>query len=150
MIDPFEARAALASVDDATRQIARTMDVPLWRHLAFGLIEALLVGSQALVLPFSGALFVLAMAGVALIARYDRKRYGVFVNGFRRGATLPITLATVAVLIVLVLAEMQARVHGLSDWTLVALPVLGFVITAGFSIAWQHIYRRDLTARAGA
>ena len=85
-----------------------------------------------------------AMAGVALLVRSDRKRMGVFVNGYRKGRTRVVALAMLGVTMVLVFAEMHARETGLSMATRIGIAVLAGVLGIWGSTIWQRVFRKDL------
>ena len=140
-----EARSALDGIDHVQREFALNgTQYPLWRHAAFGLVMGLLVLGQGLGLGPKMALFAVAMAGCAWLVTDDRRRYGLFVNGYRKGRTLPLTLA----LLVIVLAAMAAEVRAYSaGWPLA--PKLGiaaavFAVALAASVLWTRIYRREL------
>src|SRR5690242_9136441 len=101
-MSPADARAALDKVGMTRTQMAAICNCPPWRHAAFGLIFAVLIGSISIsgTAQVIGTAVVLVLTG--LLVAHDRVRYGVFVNGYRRGATLPLTLTYVGVMIVLV------------------------------------------------
>ncbi|MFX4721701.1 hypothetical protein ABTB22_19965, partial [Acinetobacter baumannii] len=79
-----EAHAALAAKQAAERSIAQLSLCPPWRHAAFAGIMAALVVSPALPLQWRFADVALALLAVALVARSDRRRLGMFINGYRR------------------------------------------------------------------
>ncbi|HEX2814324.1 MAG TPA: hypothetical protein VHO04_16715 [Sphingopyxis sp.] len=144
-MNPIEARAALDSIDAAQRDLAlKATYCPPWRHAAFGAVLTILVlgvgFGPAIQLPS----VVIAMAGVAWLVTDDRRRYGVFVNGYRKGATLPVTLALLGVLIVTMAAEIHAHISGLSVATKLGIAGIAFVVSLGASVAWTRIYRREL------
>lgn len=141
-----EARASLDAARAATDSLARAAQdaCPPWRHAAFGLVMGSLVLSVSLPTPLQSVLFVVAMAGVAMLATWDRRRTGVFVNGFRRGRTLPLTLALLGTLLVLVFAELHARESGLGMATRLGLAAMAFAIACLASIRFQRIYLREL------
>jgi hypothetical protein len=142
-----EARAALDSVGHTRAQLAALAKCPPWRHAAFGGIFAILVGSIAIssTAQIVGTVIVLAMTG--LLVRSDLKRYGVFVNGYRRGATLPLTLAYVGAMIVLVAAAMHMRVNNFSLWSKLALAAITFALATALSVKWSRIFRREMEGR---
>jgi drug/metabolite transporter (DMT)-like permease len=143
-MSPAEARAALASVDAAREQLAALGNCPPWRHAAFGAVMGLLVGGVGFDLPVQTATTVLALGGVTMIATNDRKRYGVFVNGFRKGATLPITIALVAVMLGLLLAQIWLREHHAAAPVHLAIGLAAFAIGIAASVAWNRIFRREM------
>lgn len=140
-----EARSALEGIGHVQREFALNgPKYPLWRHAAFGLVMGMLVLGQGFDLPLKMALFAVAMAGCAWLVTDDRRRYGVFVNGYRKGRTLPLTLA----MLVAVLAAMGAEIHAhAAGWPLAPkLTIAAFAFAAATvgSIVWTRIYQREL------
>lgn len=147
-MDSREAAAALAGVEGAEARLADQIgDCPPWRHAAFGLVMALLVGSLALPLPLQSAGAVVALALIAAIVHYDRRRYGVFINGYRRGRTLPLTTLLLVGTLALMAAQIHVRARGLPAWESAALVALAFVFATGGSVVWQGVFLRELKAR---
>lgn len=144
-----EAQAALAGVSSAEARLAeKVAKCPPWRHAAFGVIFAILIGSISIsgTAQIIGSVIVLALAGLLLL--HDLKRYGVFVNGYRRGATLPVTLAYVGVVIVLVSAASYMRVNGFSPWSKLGLAAIAFALATATSVKWSRTFRKELQGRA--
>ena len=83
-----QARAALAAKDDTQRELAAAATYPQWRHAIFGLLMGGLMLAPAL--PSAGriAMFAALLCAMLLIMRSDRRRSGMFLNGYRRGKTL--------------------------------------------------------------
>jgi len=148
-MQPHEAQSALASVHSAEARLANKVGhCPPWRHAAFGALFALLIGSIAISSTVQFAAMPVIIAGVVLLIRWDRKRYGVFINGYRRGRTLPVTLGFVGIMIVLVVAAMHMRVNGFTDASKIGLAALAFAIAIGFSLAWGRTFMRELAGSA--
>ena len=145
MMDSEEARAALAAAAIARENLAAKMaQVPLWRHAAFGLVLALLGGGGTLSLGMQNAGTALAMGLLVVLVSYDRHRFGVFVNGYRRGGTLPLTLALVVAIAGLILVAHQSRTHDWPVWAKAAVTLGAFAVATGTSLLWQRLYLRDL------
>ncbi len=145
-MQPSEAREALDSIQAAdTKLAARIGNCPPWRHAVLGGIFALLIGSIAVSSTVQMLSLPVVLLAVFLTVRSDRKRYGVFVNGYRRGATRPVTFALVAVMIALVLAAMHMRNNGFTDASKVGLAVVAFTLAVMFSVTWHRVLRRELT-----
>ena len=144
-MDRDEARAALNGMDDVTRKYATEgPEYPAWRYAAFGLMMALIVLSQGFGSALKAALFVTAMAMLVWMLRDDRRRYGVFVNGYRKGRTLPMTIALVGFVLLAMGAEIYAYAN---DWAVAAkLTIAGavFVVATLASVWWTRIYQREL------
>ena len=144
-MDRNEAAAALAGVDTAHERLAQQLGTcPPWRHAAFGLVMAILVGSPSLEMPLQMFGLPVAMALLVAILVYDRRRFGVFINGYRRGATLPLTLLIAGTMGVLLVTSIHAREAGMSPWTKAGIAAVAFAIATGVSVVWQRIYLREL------
>lgn len=143
-----EAASALAGVSSAEHRLADQIGpCPPWRHAAFGLVMALLVGGVTLPFAMQAASLAVAMALVALIVQYDRRRYGVFINGYRRGRTLPVTLLVLGGMLVMLFAAVHARENGLSIWTKAGIVALTFAFAVAGSVVWQRVFLAELRAR---
>lgn len=144
-MDGDEARAALASVRATNDRIARDLGVCTpWRHIIVGLLMALLVGA----ITFSLAAQLVANVFVILVAvwliRRDRQRTGVFVNGYRRGRTLPVTLAMIVVLAGMAVAAFSLRENHAGWLPKLGLAALAFVVATCAGFVWQWVWRREL------
>ncbi len=145
---PAQARAALDRVGMTRAQMVAICNCPPWRHAAFGVIFAILIGSISIssAAQIVGTIMVLALT--AFLVVHDRWRYGVFVNGYRRGATLPLTLVYVGVVIALVAAAMHMRLNDFSPWSKLALAAIAFALATTVSVKWSRVFRRELEGRA--
>lgn len=144
-MDANEARAALDGVNIAQRELAlKATFCPPWRHAAFAAITASLVLAQGFPLKTMLPIFTISMAAVVLLMKDDRKRYGMFINGYRKGRTLPLTLALVGTMLVCMFAEIHARVTGLSLATRFGIAAIAFIVAAFASVSWHRIFRREL------
>jgi drug/metabolite transporter (DMT)-like permease len=142
--NPEEARAALASVSATRAQLAALGPCPPWRHAAFGVVMALLVGGAGFELPVQVACMVVALGGTAFIVSYDRRRYGVFINGYRRGATRPVIAVLLVAILALLVAQIYFRDHGAAPWVRFAIGALAFVVAVVGSVIWSRTFRREM------
>jgi len=148
-MDSSDARQALDQVTAAQVRMAESVaDCPPWRHALFGGLFFALIGSISIssAVQLATAPFILIAA--VLIMKNDRRRKGVFVNGYRRGATLPVTLLLVLVMVGLVYAAMKLRYGDYGLGAKFALAVLAFALATGFSVYWNRIFRLELKAGA--
>jgi len=144
-MDRNEALAALGTMDAAKADLARAADCPPWRHVAFGAVMGMMVLAQGLELPLSMALLACSLAAVAILVRSDRKRMGMFVNGYRKGRTRAVAFALLGVMLVLMLAEFHARDTGLGLATRIGIAAVGGGLGTWGSFVWQRAFRRDLS-----
>lgn len=141
-----EARAALAAKGEAERQLAAAATCPPWRHVAFGAVMAALVAMPVLPLPYRFAMLALVFAAILMIVQSDRRRMGMFVNGYRRGKTLLVALPLVAVEVGLYLYSVRHSEAGGGAAISLALAAVAFVSSVAGSILWQRVFVRELGA----
>lgn len=139
-----DARRALETMRATQAGLASLAACPPWRHAAFGAIMGLLVFSIALPQPWQVALFVIAMASVVLIVRGDRRRHGFFVNGYRRGATRPLTFSLLAVMLGLDALQVWLSMRSAPIWVSALVALTAFVGGVGASLWWSRIFRREM------
>lgn len=141
-----QARAALDAKRSAERGLAAAVACPPWRHLLFGSLMGALIATPAFPPVARFAILAGILCAVALILRSDRKRLGVFINGYRRGKTRIVAVGVVAV--ELGLYALSVRYGRLRGDTLIPLllAVLGVAIGTAGSILWQRVFRRELGA----
>lgn len=149
-MENLEARHALDQLSIAQTHIADDLGYsPPWRHVLFGALYGVVIASIAVSSAaqlYSAPFILIAMV---LIVRSDRKRMGVFINGYRRGATLPLTFIFLFSAIALVFAAMELRIEGYGLASKLGLSALAFALAVGFSVYWQEIYRLELKAGVG-
>ncbi len=139
-----EARAALAAKTLAEQDLARIGTCPPWRHAVFAVLEGALVITP--LVPFSVriAIIVAMLAGVALIVRSDRRRLGVFINGYRRGRTRLVVVPMLLAVLGLYLVSMLAAFDWHRPWISVACAAVTLVVCYIGSMIWQSVFRREL------
>ena len=140
-----EARTALAAKGQAERDLARIADCPPWRHVVVGVVMAALVASPVLPLPLRFGALVLILIVIFGIMFADRRRTGIFVNGYRRGKTLIVSIAMLVSLVGLFTASTRAALAG-DFQTPLLLAAAAFVVSTVGSIIWQRIFVSELGA----
>jgi len=144
-MDKIEAGAALGAVADARHAVAVASAAPLWRHVAFGLVMALLMLSIAGGQPFWLLPWALSMIGVAALYWWDRRQTGMFINGYRRGRTLPLTIALLLMTVALAFTALRLNLAGQHRLALLTVPA-AFVIALVTSLWWERIFLREMGA----
>ena len=147
-MDSDQAREALGAMDDATRRFGESFDCPPWRHAVFGAVMAALVLSVALPMPLEAGLYAVTMFSLVFIVRSDRRRNGAFVNGWRRGRTLPLTVLVMLFMLAMIILSESGRHDPFPSWRVIAATTLAFAGGVAMSIAWKRIYRAELRARS--
>lgn len=145
-METLEARSALEAKRQAEAQIARAATCPPWRHAAFGLIMGGLVASPAAPLPLRMGLLAILLCLIALIVQSDRKRLGMFINGYRRGKTLFVTLPMLVIELSLYMVGIVRNAHGEDPVTPLLLGAVALVIGTLGSMLWQRVFVREMGA----
>ena len=147
-MDRNEALASLDAVRQTDRRIAERMQWPLWRHAAFGAVEALFVLGWGLPPAAMAACIVVAIAGMSWIVHDDRKRYGMFVSGYSSRAARPAIFLAVAVF--LVGLGTIVVTGGPNKWT-PWVPIVTALVFVGETLAsvwWQKLAKDALDRSA--
>ena len=141
-----EARAALAAKGNAEQNLAALALCPPWRHAAFAATMAALVAACGVPLAFRFVILALVFVAIGLIVQSDRRRLGVFINGYRRGKTRLVTFPMLAIILALYLASFHFGVTlGRPDISM-ALALVAFVVGYIGSTLWQRVFVRELGA----
>jgi len=144
-LSPEDARIALKGVEEVRRALARKATTyPVWRHAAFAAIMATLVLSQAFSPPLQILLPAAALAAIVWLAADDRRRYGMFINGYRKGRTLPVSVALLAAMLGALAFEVWARLEGAPLLAKLGIAGIAFLVALESSYAWNRAYRREL------
>jgi hypothetical protein len=141
-----EALSALDAKRDAEAQIARAANCPAWRHAAFGLLMGGLVASPAFEITVRFAILAVILCCIPLIIHSDRKRMGMFINGYRRGKTRVVALGILAVELSLYAVSVVRGLDHADHSTPFLLGALGVLIGIAGSIQWQRVFVREMGA----
>jgi hypothetical protein len=141
-----EARAALAAKGAAEQNLAQLSLCPPWRHAAFAAVMAALVVTPVFPLPLRFGVLALVFVAIALIVQSDRRRLGVFINGYRRGKTRLVTFPMLAVILALDFASFHFGVTRHQPAISVALAAAAFAFAWVGSVLWQRVFVRELGA----
>lgn len=141
-----DAVAALEAKRSAERQLASAATCPPWRHAAFGALWGGITLTPALPSVWRFVVLAFVLVAMGLIVRSDRKRLGVFINGYRRGKTrlviVPLLLIWIAIYFVSCNAGLIHHDRVTPCWMALAAFLVG---TVG-SIIWQRVFVRELGA----
>jgi len=139
-----EAADALAAVAQSKQRLAAAADCPPERHLAFAALMGLAISIPGVAKPWVFLLEIALFALIVAIVRWDRRRTGMFINGYRAGATRPLTFAMLGAFLALYMGGLALKEMWGLDWAPFALGVIGAVGGYAFSRHWQRVFRREL------
>lgn len=143
-MSPAEARAALDSVGMTRAQIAAVGLCPPWRHAAFGALMGLLNLGLGFPTGIEVVCLCLALCLMAVIVTYDRRRYGMFINGYRRGATRPVVAVLLLAIIALGAMQITLRERGVDAWVPIVVAGVTFAVAVTGSVWWARVFRREM------
>ena len=139
-----EAAEALAAMRASQARLAQAADCPPERHLAFAALMGGIIATPALPFPYALLAEGVLLLGVGLVIRWDRRRTGMFISGYRAGRTRPLTFLLVAA----VAALYMAGVWLVRDRGIWWGPLVTGAVAAGLgyyaSVVWQRIFRREM------
>jgi hypothetical protein len=140
-----EAAEALAAMRQSRERLAAAANCPPERHMAFAVVLGGLVACQAAP-PFATlAIEAVLFVCVGLIFLWDRRRTGMFINGYRAGRTRILTFSLLATALALGALGVWLK-HGEGLWWGPIPCGLATATIAFFaSLVWQGIYRREMT-----
>ena len=107
---------------------------------------AALVATPAVPLALRFVLLALIFVAIALVVQSDRRRLGVFVNGYRRGKTRLVALPMLALILLLYAASCYFALNRGQPRISLALAAASFVIGYIGSMIWQRVFVRELGA----
>ncbi|WP_010543080.1 hypothetical protein [Sphingomonas elodea] len=138
-----EAQQALAQIQASRAQLARIAHCPPARHLAFAALEAGIVVSPAAA-PYQLLAMAPLLLGLVLVVRWDRRRLGMFINGYRRGRTRRVIAAFLPVLLALYGTSVYFVFARQEIWPSLLLGGVMFVVATWMSVIWQRVFVREL------
>ena len=143
-MDPNEAAAALADINRTQTRLAERARWSLPRHAMFGLVEGLVVAALAQPVVQAGAMITAAMVLLVICVVDDKRRHGMFVSGWQRGATLPTTIIVSMFVLAMAAASVAMRDENAFVPFGYLLGAVTFVICTLASLRWERVYRADL------
>lgn len=139
-----DALDALSTVQATRAELAQSVSCPPWRHALFGAIAGVYVSAPAAGYPGMLYVWVGVMVAIALIVRADRRRMGVFINGYRRGKTLPHTISLVVGLIGLCMVGVWFSEERGLHWVPLAFGAAAVPLAMIASVWWQRTFQREM------
>ena len=145
-MDHSEALSALDAKRQAEAEMARAATCPPWRHGIFGLLMGALVASPAFDFPIRMLILILILCSIPLIVNSDRKRMGMFINGYRRGKTRVVAIGILVVELSLYAVSVFRAFDHHDHVTPLLLGVSGVLIGIAGSMLWQRVFVQEMNA----
>ena len=145
-MESLEARSALEAKRHAEAQIARAAQCPPWRHALFGMLMGGIIASFAFDFVIRTAILVVILACLPIIIHSDRKRTGMFINGYRRGKTRLVIAGILLVWLPLYALSVYYALDLHNHVMPLLLGLVGFVVAAIGSVIWQRVFVREMSA----
>lgn len=139
-----EAADALAAMQQSRERLAAAANCPPERHLVFAGIMGGLVACQAAPPIWTIGIEAVLFAAIGLVFLWDRKRTGMFINGYRAGRTRPLTFSLLALALTVGAIGVWLKLSYGLVWAPVVAGAVVAVAAYLMSAAWQRIYRREL------
>lgn len=138
------AAQALAFIEQSRVKLAAATETPPLRHAAFAALMGVLVASPAVPVPFRFLVLVAIFAAAAWIVRWDRRRMGLFVNGYRAGKTRWVSGALLVAVLPLYLIATWLTLDLAIWWAALPLGLVAAAMAYGGSVWWCRVFRREL------
>ena len=145
-MEGFEALSALDAKRQAEAQIAKAANCPPWRHAVFGLMLGGLIASFAFEFAIRTTILVIVLACIPIIVHSDRKRMGMFINGYRRGKTRVVIVGLLALWLPLYGLSVYYGLDRHDHQIPLLLGLVGFVVATAGSVLWQRVFVREMGA----
>lgn len=139
-----EALLALAAKGKVEQNLANLALCPPLRHAAFAATMAALVAVPIFPLHMRFIALAVIFASIFLIVRWDKRRLGVFINGYRRGKTRMVTFPMLALILGLDFGSYYVSFLPGKSVLILALAATAFLIGYLGSTLWQRVFISEL------
>lgn len=144
-MDAVDALRALEQTEATRRHVAQRAICPLHWHVAFGLLMSTLIAAQAAPPLATCILVLLTMVLMIIMLRAMRRRLGFFVNGWRRGRTLRVTVAVLVYCELLHWTGIWLKLGQHMVWAPLVAAALAFPGAVYGSYIWQRVYLAEMS-----
>lgn len=143
-LNPNQAREILRDAETRSAAAARRLpETAWWFELSWLAIIAGLVFSAAVPRPFDILLLAGLIFGLGAIVRLYRRRYGVWVSGYRTGKTRYVTIALSMIIVCAILGTRAAYNHYGLFWIVPAGAAVAVLAGVVFGRLWMAAYRSE-------
>ena len=149
MTDALSASQALEDARAARALVGARLDCPRYMHFVLAGLMSAMIASQSLSTPWNVPAVILCLVAVLMLMQYQRKRYGFFVNGYRKGRTRVVAISLLLFVEVVLFGSIWLKLVHHVAWAPLAGGILVFPVTILASYRWQAAYKADLAQVGG-
>lgn len=145
-MDPVDATFSLQQVALSRQRLADTAEHSFGpaRHAAFALLSSGFIANAAVPIPWMWTSETVLMLSIVLIYRWNLRRSGMFISGYRRGKTRALTFAMLGVTALLnIVFYISAQLYD-NRIIVIFVAIAEFILAYGFSVMWKRTYFREL------
>ena len=135
---------ALAAMHASQARFVAAAERPPQRHLAFAAVMGGLGATPALPTAYALLAEAVLLACIVLIVRWNRRRTGMFISGYRAGRTRPLTFLLLAVMLALYATGMWLSLDRGIRWVPLVTGSIAAVIGYHKSVVWMRVFRREM------
>ena len=149
MTEGLDPRAALALAEHTRERMARRAATPGWYAPLYGLGCGLIVTGGGLPQPWGMLLVTLGIVSVSLLYLRWTQSSGLSVNGYRAGATRTIAVGLAVAMVALMFAGLVLRAQMGLIWAPFVCGILGALVAAFASAAWDKAWQAQIRRGEG-
>ena len=149
MTEELDPRDALAMAERTRESMAQRAATPAWYAPLYGCGCGLIVAGGGLPQPWGGLLVAIGIVSVALLYMRWTQSSGLSVNGYRAGTTRVIAVGLAIAMVALMLAGLVLRARLGLVWAPVLCGVLGALVAAFASAAWDKAWQAQIRRGEG-
>ena len=149
MTEELDPRAALALAERTRERMARRAATPGWYAPLYGLGCGLIITGGGLPQPWGLSLVTVGIVSVSLLYLRWTQSSGLSVNGYRAGTTRVIALGLAVAMVALMFAGLLLRAELGLVWAPVLCGVLGALVAAFASAAWDKAWQAQIRRGEG-
>ncbi len=149
MTEELDPRAALAMAERTRERMAERAATPPWYAPLYGIGCGLIVAGGGLPQPWGMALVVAGLLFVLLLYLRWTQSSGLSVNGYRAGTTRVIAVGLAIAMVALLLAGLALREKLGLVWAPIFCGVVGALVAAFASAAWDKAWQAQIRRGEG-
>lgn len=144
MANQPDPKDALAQIQAARSSVVQSADYPVGYDIAYGGVCGLLVAGQGMPGSWPNIVLLIALAGLALMVAWWRKRVGWWVNGYSPKRARWVAIGLAALFIILMGVSLYGRYVG-PWWLFLVSGAIGWIAAALAGRLWMRVWRKEMS-----